>query len=164
MEKNIVYGIMNEPHDCKLLSAPLVGLPFPCLPFLLVPDINVWAGSVQAAVTAIRNAGATENMILMPSTGYTGAQTCVSSGSAAALFNVTNADGSTTNLVYDVHRYLDNDGSGLSSDCVSNRISDFQTLGDWLQQNNRQAFLSEIGGMQTPACVQDVSQALGFLK
>jgi endoglucanase len=38
----IAFGVMNEPHDL---------------------DINTWAGSVQAAVTAIRQAGATSNMV-----------------------------------------------------------------------------------------------------
>jgi hypothetical protein len=31
-----------------------------------VPSISTWAASVQAAVTAIRNAGATKQMILLP--------------------------------------------------------------------------------------------------
>jgi endoglucanase len=37
---------MNEPHD--------------------LTDINAWATTVQAAVTAIRKAGATQNLILLP--------------------------------------------------------------------------------------------------
>jgi hypothetical protein len=35
---------------------------------MLVPNISTWAGSVQAAVTAIRNAGATSQLILLPGT------------------------------------------------------------------------------------------------
>jgi hypothetical protein len=34
----------------------------------IVPSISDWAGSVQAAVTAIRGAGATSQMILLPGT------------------------------------------------------------------------------------------------
>lgn len=33
-----------------------------------VPGLASWAGSVQAAVTAIRKAGATNHMILLPGT------------------------------------------------------------------------------------------------
>lgn len=44
-EKNIVFGLMNEPHDLTMTT---------------------WATSVQAAVTAIRKAGATSQFILLP--------------------------------------------------------------------------------------------------
>lgn len=68
------------------------------LTYETVPSLNSWAGAVQAAVTAIRGAGASSQMILLPGNGYTGASTFVSGGSAAALAGVTNPDGSTTNL------------------------------------------------------------------
>jgi endoglucanase len=86
---------MNEPHD--------------------VPDINLWAQSVQAAVTAIRNAGATTQLILLPGNNWTSAQTFVSNGSADALAKVTNPDGSITGLIFDVHKYLDSDNSGTNT-------------------------------------------------
>ncbi|KAF8434494.1 glycoside hydrolase superfamily [Boletus edulis BED1] len=44
-ENRVVFGVMNEPHD--------------------IPDIVTWAGSVQAAVTAIRSTGANSQMILL---------------------------------------------------------------------------------------------------
>jgi len=58
-----------------------------------VPDIKAWAQTVQAVVTAIRNAGATTQMILLPGNNWTSAATYVSNGSADALGNVTNPDG-----------------------------------------------------------------------
>lgn len=100
---------MNEPHD--------------------IPDINLWATTVQAAVTAIRQAGyvlirpstgscshfrylsATTQIILLPGNNWTSAATFVSNGSADALNKVKNPDGSITNLVFDVHKYLDYDNS-----------------------------------------------------
>ena len=45
-QSRVVFGIMNEPHD--------------------IPDIVAWATSVQTAVTAIRQAGATIQMCLLP--------------------------------------------------------------------------------------------------
>lgn len=51
-EQNIIFGVMNEPHDL---------------------DINTWADTVQVVVTAIRNAGATSQYILLPGTDYTSA-------------------------------------------------------------------------------------------
>ena len=47
----------------------------------------------------------------------------------------------------EMHQYLDSDGSGTSTTCVSStigaeRIADATT---WLQQNNLKGFLGEIG-------------------
>lgn len=60
----VIFGVMNEPHDL---------------------DIDIWAKTVQAAVTAIRTAGATSQMILMPGTDFTSAGQFVPNGSGAAL-------------------------------------------------------------------------------
>ncbi|KAI9852374.1 MAG: hypothetical protein M1838_000896 [Thelocarpon superellum] len=142
-QDQVAFGLMNEPHDL---------------------NVDEWTQSVQAAVTAIRGAGANNNMVLMPSTSYTSAATLVSSGCAASLNGVTNPDGSKTNLVFDVHRYFDGDGSGTSTDCVSANIADFQSVADFMHANNRQAFVTEIGGGSTPSCIPIVSQVIDFLK
>ena len=94
-------------------------------------------------------------MILLPGTDYTAAGSFVSSGSAAALAKVTNLDGSTTNLIFDVHQYLDSDGSGTHSSCVTNGISgDFSPLATWLRSAGRMALLSETGGGSSdPTCL-----------
>lgn len=130
-----------------------------------VPDITIWATSVQAAVTAIRKAGATEHTILLPGTGYTSAESFVSSGSASALAKVTNLDGSTDNLVFDVHKYLDSDNSGTHAACVGNDISvAFAPLAKWLKQEKRQALLSEIGGgSSTASCMTDICEVADYL-
>ncbi|KAJ3562147.1 hypothetical protein NP233_g9757 [Leucocoprinus birnbaumii] len=134
---------MNEPHD--------------------VPDINRWAQSVQAAVTAIRNAGATTQMILLPGNNWTSAETFVSNGSAAALSTVKNPDGSITNLIFDVHKYLDSDNSGTHADCVTNNIDTaWAPLATWLRQNTRQALNTETGGGNTDSCVQFMCEQIAF--
>lgn len=139
----VAFGIMNEPHDV---------------------DINEWATTVQAAVTAIRQAGATGNKILLPGNDYTSAGAFISNGSGAALMKVTNLDGSTTNLIFDVHKYLDSDNSGTHTSCTTNNVQVFQTLGDWLRTNKRQAILTETGGGPSDSsCLQDVCQELAEL-
>lgn len=121
---------MNEPHD--------------------VPDLSLWADTVQAAVTAIRVAGATQQMILLPGTDFTGAQTFVSNGSAGNLSRVRNPDGSVEALIFDVHKYLDSDGSGTELECVSDHVQDtFAPLAQFLVANGRKAILSETGGGNT---------------
>jgi hypothetical protein len=62
-------------------------------------------------ISAFREAGATTQMILLPGTDYASAKTFVSSGSADALSTVQNPDGTFTNLIMDVHKYLDYDSS-----------------------------------------------------
>ena len=57
------------------------------------------------------NYSATSQLILLPGNNWTSAETFVSNGSADALSKVTNPDGSVTNLIFDVHKYLDSDNS-----------------------------------------------------
>lgn len=132
---------MNEPHD--------------------IPDITLWAESVQAAVTAIRTAGATTQLILLPGNDWTGAQTFISNGSGAALSTVKNLDGTNTSLIFDVHKYLDSDGSGTHTECTADHVSDtFEPLATWLREQGRQAMLTETGGGNTAS----VSPALSILR
>jgi endoglucanase len=80
-------------------------------------------------VTAIRQAGATSNMIWIPGTDYTSAANFLENGSGAALLPVHNLDGSFTNIIFDVHKYLDSDNSGTHSACVTNNVAALTTLG-----------------------------------
>lgn len=141
-EKNIAFGLMNEPHDLTMTT---------------------WATSVQAAVTAIRKAGATSQYILLPGTDYTSAGSFVQN-SGPALLTVKDSDGSTSKLIFDVHRYLDADNSGTNAECVSNHVEDsFVPLASWLRTNGRKAILSEVGGGNTASCEQDVCAAIASL-
>jgi endoglucanase len=140
----VVFGIMNEPHDLT---------------------VTIWAATVQKVVTAIRNTGATSQMILLPGTDYTSASNFIDNGSGAALMAVTNPGGTTTNLIFDIHKYLDSDNSGSHVECVTNNInSAFSPLATWLRSNKRQAFLSETGGGNVQSCVTYLSQQLAYLK
>ncbi|EPS38995.1 hypothetical protein H072_7244 [Dactylellina haptotyla CBS 200.50] len=142
-QSRIIFGVMNEPHDI---------------------NINTWAATVQKVVNAIRNAGANSQIILLPGNSYTSAQEFVSNGSGALLNAITNPGGSKTNLVFDVHKYLDSDNSGTHTDCVTNGISAaFQPLATWLRSVGRQALLSETGGGNVDSCVTYVCQMLDFL-
>ncbi|OAA66482.1 glycoside hydrolase family 5 protein [Niveomyces insectorum RCEF 264] len=138
----IVFGIMNEPHD--------------------VPDINKWADSVQAAVTAIRGV-AKKQMILLPGNDWTSAQ-AMPTKSGPALLKVKNPDGSFDGLIIDVHKYLDQDNSGTHTECVTDNISTaFQPLATWLRQNKRQALNTETGGGNTASCQKYLCDQIQFL-
>ena len=71
---------MNEPHD--------------------IPDLGAWADSVQAAVTAIRSAGATSQIILMPGSSYASAQT-LPTEAGPDLLNVQDPSGDNSLLLFD---------------------------------------------------------------
>lgn len=93
-----------------------------------IPSLTTWVTTVQAAVTQIRQAGATSQYILLPGNDWSNAATFVSSGSADALSKVTNLDGSTSNLLFDVHKYLDSDNTGTHADCTTDNIAVFNSL------------------------------------
>ncbi|TVY93880.1 Endoglucanase EG-II [Lachnellula willkommii] len=140
---NIAFGVMNEPHDL---------------------DITTWGNTVQEVVTAIRTVGATSQMILLPGTDYTSAGS-FNSTSGPALSAVKNLDGSTTNLIFDVHQYLDYDYSGTHTECVTDNIeSAWQPLANWLRQVKRQALNTETGGGNTASCEQYLCSAINFMK
>ncbi|KAL1857704.1 hypothetical protein VTK73DRAFT_7979 [Phialemonium thermophilum] len=141
-QKNIIFGVMNEPHEV---------------------DINKWADTVQAVVTAIRGAGASSQLILIPGNDYTSAQQ-MPTKSGPALLKVKNPDGSTDGIIFDVHKYLDQDNSGTHTECVTNNIdSAFSPLADWLRTNKRQALNSETGGGNTASCERYLCQQIDFL-
>jgi endoglucanase len=144
-QPRIWFGIMNEPHD--------------------VPSITTWAATVQAVVTAIRSAGATSQFISLPGNDWQSAGAVISDGSAAALAGVKNPDGSTTNLIFDVHKYLDSDNSGTHTECVTNNIDGaFAPLATWLRQNGRQAILTETGGGNTASCQKYMCEQIAYMK
>ncbi|KAL5352554.1 hypothetical protein ACLOAV_002502 [Pseudogymnoascus australis] len=136
-EDHIIFGIMNEPHD--------------------MPDLTTWVATVQAVVSAIRSAGATSQLILLPGDNFTSAADFIANGSLAALSGVTNPDGSTTGLIFDIHKYLDSDNSGTHVECESDGIeAAYAPLADALRDGARQALLSETGGGNVDSCLRDV--------
>ncbi|KZP02120.1 glycoside hydrolase family 5 protein [Athelia psychrophila] len=131
-QSKIIFGIMNEPHD--------------------IPSIPDWAASVQAAINAIRAAGATTQYMLLPGSSYSSAGT-LPTEAGPDLAALTDPAGGTSKLIFDVHQYLDSNGSGQSTECVKDNVNVLTTLVAWLKSiGNRQALLSETGGGSTASC------------
>ncbi|KAG6358511.1 hypothetical protein INS49_014395 [Diaporthe citri] len=138
---NVIFGIMNEPHDVTT---------------------SAWAETVQAAVTAIRKV-APDHWLLIPGSTYSSAA-ALPTEAGPDLLKVTNPDGSTKNIFFDVHKYLDSDNSGTHTDCTTNNIDDaFAPLAKWLRSNGRQAMLTETGGGNTDSCEKYVCEQFAFL-
>ncbi|KAK0376054.1 cellulase [Colletotrichum limetticola] len=128
---NVVFEVMNEPHDL---------------------DVKLWAATCQKVVTAIRGAGATSQMILLPGTNFNSAEFLVSSGSAEALAAITNPDGTTDNLIIDVHKYLDQDNSGTHRPCTTDNVESFRTVAEFLRAKGRKGLVSETGASSDASC------------
>ncbi|KAL0777191.1 hypothetical protein CaCOL14_006709 [Colletotrichum acutatum] len=128
---NVVFELMNEPHDL---------------------DVKLWAATCQKVVTAIRGAGAASQMILLPGTNFNSAEFLVSSGSAEALAAITNPDGTTDNLIIDVHKYLDEDNSGTHKPCTTDNVESFRTVAEFLRAKGRKGLVSETGASSDASC------------
>ena len=104
-------------------------------------------------------------MILLPGSDFSSAQLFVSDGSFDALSAVKNPDGSITNLIFDIHKYLDTDNRGSSTECITNNIADaFAPLANTLRNAKRQALLTETGGGNTASCQTYLCQQIAYLK
>lgn len=140
----VMFGLMNEPHDMAT---------------------EAWVTAANAAIVAIRATGAT-NTVTVPGNAWTGAWTWSQSSygtpNAVAMLGVSD---SGNNMLLEVHQYLDADGSGTGTICVSATIGSERLAGftQWLRANGRRALLGEVGGASNSLCNQAVADALNHL-
>ncbi|KAI1358895.1 endoglucanase 1 [Xylaria arbuscula] len=138
--EKVIFGLMNEPHDMTTQ---------------LVLDNN------QAAIDAIRAAGAT-NLIIMPGNSWTGGHAWTEgSDPSSALMNqfVDPAN----NTAIDIHEYLDVDFSGSHAECVSDPATNLADLTVWLKTNNLKAFITEFGGANNTGCATMLEDMLNYM-
>ncbi len=122
----VIFGLMNEPNTMPTEQ--------------LVTSEN-------AAIAAIRATGAT-NLVLVPGNAWTGAwtwnQNWYGTPNATAMLNITD---SGSNFAFEVHQYMNADGSGGSSDIANNDpqtgVQRLTSFTQWLQANHRRGFLGE---------------------
>lgn len=123
----VIFNLMNEPANI---------------------NTDVWVNSANAAITAIRATGAT-NQIQVPGNRYTGAWTWNNSDSwgrsnAVAMLDVVDP---LNSMLIEVHQYFDNDGSGTSTTIAGNNInigaSRLGAFTTWARANGKKAFLGE---------------------
>ena len=86
----------------------------------------------------------------------------VSSGNGADLLSLTDP---SNKVVYEMHQYLDSDGSGTSADCVNSTIGmeRLQAATGWLLANNKTAMLGEFAGGSNAVCESAVSGMLSYM-
>ncbi|KAI1858950.1 hypothetical protein JX265_005781 [Neoarthrinium moseri] len=137
---NVIFDTNNEYHDMDQT---------------LVLNLN------QAAIDAIRGAGATTQYIFAEGNSYSGAWTWnTTNGNLAAL---TDPQGK---LVYEMHQYLDSDGSGTSENCVSTEIGVQRVVGatEWLRENGKQGIIGEFAGGANAQCQTAIEGLIAHLE
>lgn len=114
----------------------------------------------QAAINGIRGAGATTQYIFAEGNSWTGAWTWnTTNDSLKSLSDPENL------LVYEMHQYLDSDGSGTNAACVSSTIGVERVEGAtaWLKANGKLGVLGEYAGGPNSVCQEAVTGMLDHL-
>ncbi|KAF1833352.1 glycoside hydrolase [Decorospora gaudefroyi] len=126
------------------------------MPQQLVFDLN------QAAIDGIRAAGATKQYITPEGNSWSGAWTWISSGNAASLINLRDPQ---DKLIFQMHQYLDSDGSGTSPNCVSGTVLSERLMAAtrWLKQNRKQAVLGEFASGVNAQCIAALKDGLAYM-
>lgn len=117
----------------------------------------------QAAIDGIRAAGATSQYIFVEGNSWSGAWHWVSSDTATDMAKLTDT---SDKIVYEMHQYLDTDGSGTSTDCVSSTIGKERVTEAtaWLKANNKKGFLGETAGGANTQCISAVQDMLTYME
>jgi endoglucanase len=138
----VVFDTNNEFHDMDQK---------------LVFDLN------QAAIDGIRAAGATKQYITPEGNSWTGAWTWISSGNGASLVDLKDP---ANKLVYQMHQYLDTDGSGTSAACVSATIFSerLQAATKWLKDNKKMGVIGEFAGGNNALCISALKDGLAYMQ
>ncbi|KAI1186726.1 glycoside hydrolase family 5 protein [Nemania serpens] len=125
-------------------------------------DNTLVANLNQKAIDAIRAAGATSQYIFVEGNSWTGAWHWVSSGTSDSMGKLTDP---SNKIVYEMHQYLDTDGSGTSTACVSSTIGKerLQAATQWLKANGKKGILGETAGGSNAQCIAALQGMLGYM-
>lgn len=140
----VIFGLMNEPRDMPT---------------------ELWRDDANAAIQAIRNAGAS-NLILVPGNGWTGAhswsQSWYGTPNAQAMLGINDPG---NNYAFEVHQYLDGDFSGTADQCVSTTVGSekLAEFTNWLRQNGKRGFLGEFAGGRNDTCYAALDNMLTYV-
>ena len=141
----VIFGLINEPHDMPT---------------------EAWVDAANAAIGAIRNAGAT-NLVLVPGNGYSGGHSWYDTWygwpNSEALLWISDPG---SNYAFEAHQYLDSNNSGMSADCVSETIG-AERLGvftSWLHAHGKRGFLGEFGAGANATCLTALDVMLTHLE
>jgi endoglucanase len=141
---HVIFGLMNEPHDMPT---------------------SAWLSAANTAIAAIRNTGASQ-LILVAGNCWSGArgwtQPCGGSSNADTMINVQDP---INNFAFEVHQYLDDNGSGSSDTCVSATVGSerLARFTPWARAYGKRAFLGEFAGGENSTCLAALNDMLNHV-
>jgi endoglucanase len=141
-QPSVIFGLMNEPHD---------------------QTASQWIGAANAAIDSIRQAGATQE-VLVPGTHWDGAWTWTSSDNASVIGS--GVKDPAHNYAFEVHQYLDSDGSGTHPDVVSSTIGAerLKPATEWAEATGNKLFLGEFGVASDSASLNSADAMLTYMQ
>ncbi|KAK5662427.1 hypothetical protein OQA88_8338 [Cercophora sp. LCS_1] len=140
--EKVIWDTNNEYHD---------------VPSDLVLRLN------QAAIDAIRKAGATSQYIWVEGNAWTGAWTWTTTSGNTNLINLKDP---SDKIIYEMHQYLDTDGSGTNANCVSSTIGveRIREATNWLKQNKKKGVIGEVAGGANAQCITALQGMLKYMQ
>lgn len=137
----VIFDTNNEYHDMENA---------------LVASLN------QAAIDGIRAAGATTQYIFAEGNSWSGAWHWVSSGTDTGMAALTDP---ADKLIYEMHQYLDSDGSGTHKDCVSATIGSerLKAATAWLKANKKRGIIGETAGGDNAQCIAALTNMFSYM-
>ncbi|KAE8443949.1 hypothetical protein EG329_001172 [Mollisiaceae sp. DMI_Dod_QoI] len=137
----VIFDCNNEPHDMGTASVPQL---------------------MQACINGVRAAGATTQYIFVEGTSYSGAWTWTTNSGNTNLATLTDPQDL---IIYEMHQYLDSDGSGTSATCVSATIGSERITAatNWLKTNNKKGIIGEFAGGANAQCESAVTDMLTYM-
>lgn len=116
----------------------------------------------QASIDGIRAAGATKQYIHVEGNDWNGAWTWTTGKNAATMGVLTDP---SNLIVYQMHQYLDSDGSGTHAECVSSTIGQerVQAATEWLRANKKLGFIGEFAGGANTQCQTAIKGMLDYM-
>jgi len=123
----------------------------------------------QAAITGIRSIGANSQYITPEGSSWTGAWTWTTAVDPTTGLTNGNTMGALVDpqnkLIYQMHQYLDSDGSGTSATCVNNTIFANRLVAatTWLRTNKKQGIIGEFAGGDNAVCNTALEGGLDYM-
>nr|AAB51451.1 endo-beta-1,4-glucanase [Macrophomina phaseolina] len=138
----VIFDINNEFHDMDQT---------------LVVNLN------QAGIDGIRAAGATSQYITAEGNSWTGAWTWTTSENGKTMAALKDPQ---NKLIYQMHQYLDSDGSGTNEACVSSTIGKERITAatKWLKDNGKKGLIGEFAGGNNSQCKTAVEGMLTYMQ
>ncbi len=144
-DPHLLFGLMNEPNK---------------------QDAATWSVIAQDAISSIRQADATQP-ILVPGSLYSSAARWLhKDGNYSNGEVLKNIEDPQNNLIFEAHQYLDKYSTGTKSECVSADIGvqRLTAFTNWLEENGYQGFLGEFAAGDSQTCQQALKNMLRYMQ